>query len=91
MAKKEDTNQIGAISADDKEARAKALATALKQIEKDFGVGSVMRLGENTHMEVQAVHTGSLTLDLALGIGGLPKGRIVEIFGDIDEALFRIL
>lgn len=81
MAKKEDTNQIGAISADDKEARAKALATALKQIEKDFGVGSVMRLGENTHMEVQAVHTGSLTLDLALGIGGLPKGRIVEIFG----------
>ena len=81
MAKKEDTNQIGAISADDKEARAKALATALKQIEKDFGVGAVMRLGENTHMEVQAVHTGSLTLDLALGIGGLPKGRIVEIFG----------
>ncbi len=58
-----------------------ALATAMSQIERDFGVGSIMRLGENTRMEVQAVHTGSLSLDLALGIGGVPRGRIVEIFG----------
>lgn len=59
----------------------KALSTAILQIEKDFGKGSVMRLGENTHMEVSAVSTGSLTLDAALGIGGVPRGRITEIFG----------
>ena len=58
-----------------------ALATAMSQIERDFGAGSIMRLGENSRMEVQAVHTGSLSLDLALGIGGVPRGRIVEIFG----------
>ena len=66
---------------DDKEARKKALNTALAQLERDFGAGTVMKLGENTHMEVQAVHTGSLALDFALGIGGVPKGRIIEIFG----------
>ena len=66
---------------DDKAARKKALSTALAQLEKDFGAGAVMKLGENTHMEVQAVHTGSLALDFALGIGGVPKGRIIEIFG----------
>ena len=59
----------------------KALATAMSQIERDFGAGSIMKLGENRHMEVQAVHTGSLSLDLALGIGGVPRGRIIEIFG----------
>ena len=58
-----------------------ALKTAMTQIERDFGAGSIMKLGENTHMEVQAIHTGSLSLDLALGIGGVPRGRIVEIFG----------
>lgn len=63
------------------EAKQKALDTALTQIEKDFGKGSIMRLGENSAMNVTAVSTGSLTLDLALGIGGLPKGRVVEIFG----------
>ena len=66
---------------DDKEARKKALSTALAQLERDFGAGTVMKLGENTRMEVQAVHTGSLALDFALGIGGVPKGRIIEIFG----------
>ncbi len=65
----------------DKESKAKALKTALAQIEKKHGEGSVMRLGENSHMEVQAVSTGSISLDLALGIGGVPKGRIIEIFG----------
>ena len=58
-----------------------ALKTAMTQIERDFGAGSIMKLGENSHMEVQAIHTGSLSLDLALGIGGVPRGRIVEIFG----------
>lgn len=61
--------------------RKKALALALTQIEKDFGKGTIMRLGDNTRMSVEAVPTGSLTLDLALGIGGVPRGRIVEIFG----------
>ena len=59
----------------------KALDTALAQIEKDFGKGAVMRLGENSHVVVEAIPTGSLALDMALGIGGVPKGRIVEIYG----------
>ena len=59
----------------------KALETALAQIEKDFGKGTIMKLGENTHMQVDSIPTGSLTLDLALGIGGIPCGRIIEIFG----------
>ncbi len=66
------------VSAEDKK---KALATALSQIEKDFGKGTIMKLGENARMNVEAVPTGSLTLDLALGIGGVPRGRIIEIFG----------
>ena len=65
----------------DKSEKEKALRTALAQLEKDFGAGTVMKLGDNTHMEVQAVHTGSVSLDMALGIGGVPKGRIIEIFG----------
>jgi len=63
------------------EEKKKALEAAISQIEKDFGKGTIMRLGENARMNVEAVPTGSLTLDLALGIGGVPRGRIVEIFG----------
>jgi recombination protein RecA len=59
----------------------KALATAIAQIEKDFGKGTIMKLGDNARMSVQGIPTGSLTLDLALGIGGVPRGRIIEIFG----------
>lgn len=59
----------------------KALETALAQIEKQFGKGAVMRLGQNPAMQVDAISTGSLSLDMALGIGGLPKGRITEIYG----------
>lgn len=65
----------------DREAKKRAISTAMSQIERSYGAGSIMKLGENTHMEVQAVHTGSLSLDMALGIGGVPKGRIIEIFG----------
>ena len=61
--------------------RSKALATALEQIEKQYGKGTIMKLGENAHMSVDSVSTGSIGLDAALGIGGLPKGRIVEIYG----------
>ena len=59
----------------------KALQTALSQIEKNFGKGTVMRLGERPEMNVDAIPTGSLALDAALGIGGVPKGRIIEIYG----------
>ena len=59
----------------------KALETALGQIEKQFGKGAVMRLGQSQAMQVDAIPTGSLSLDLALGIGGLPRGRIIEIYG----------
>ena len=65
----------------DEAGKKQALATAMSQIERDFGAGSIMKLGENRQMEVQAIHTGSLSLDFALGIGGVPRGRIVEVFG----------
>ena len=58
-----------------------ALDTALEKIERDFGKGAIMRLGESTHMQVSSIPTGSLALDMALGIGGVPRGRIVEIYG----------
>ncbi|MCC8368856.1 MAG: recombinase RecA [Rickettsia endosymbiont of Oxypoda opaca] len=59
----------------------KAIAAALAQIEKSYGKGSVMKLGERPNVDIEAVSTGSLGLDIALGIGGIPKGRVIEIFG----------
>ncbi len=67
-----------AAPADDKK---KALETAMAQIERMYGKGSIMRLGDNAELNVESIPTGSLSLDLALGIGGLPKGRIIEIYG----------
>ncbi len=61
--------------------RENALGMAIGQIEKQFGKGSIMRMGENAHMVIEAISTGALSLDLALGIGGLPRGRVVEIYG----------
>ena len=61
--------------------KTKALDTALAQIEKAFGKGSIWKLGQRPNIEIEAISTGSIGLDLALGIGGLPKGRIIEIFG----------
>ena len=58
-----------------------ALESAIKQIEKQFGAGAIMRMGANQHLKVDAISTGSLTLDIATGIGGVPKGRIIEIYG----------
>ena len=63
------------------QARSKALELALNQIEKQFGKGSIMKLGEDIKVDVPVISTGALSLDLALGIGGLPRGRVVEIFG----------
>ncbi len=70
-------------SADPKEAKAReaALEAAVTQIEKQFGQGSVMKLGDDSAIQVDAIPTGALSLDLALGVGGVPRGRIVEIFG----------
>ncbi len=64
-----------------KEDRIKAIETLVANTEKDFGKGSIMRLGDNRQMNIETIPTGSLYLDLALGLGGLPKGRIIEIFG----------
>lgn len=61
--------------------RDKALDMALSQIEKSFGKGSIMRMGQNTHMTVESIPTGAMALDIALGVGGLPRGRVVEIYG----------
>ncbi len=80
MAKAQ-TKKEAAAHIEGADAKKRALETTLLQIEKDHGKGAVMRLGESPELSVTAVSTGSLTLDLALGIGGLPKGRIIEIYG----------
>lgn len=77
MASKKPPLETAAPASDKK----KALETAVAQIERNFGKGSIMRLGENTQTVVDAIPTGSLSLDLALGIGGVPRGRIIEIYG----------
>lgn len=59
----------------------KALELAMKQIQKDFGEGSIMKLGSNLHMNIETISTGSVNLDLALGLGGVPRGRVVEVYG----------
>lgn len=64
-----------------KEDKQKALEAALGQIEKQYGKGAVMKLGDTSHMQVETVPTGSLSLDIALGLGGVPKGRIIEVYG----------
>ena len=77
MAKKKDTIETPAPASN----KQKALETCMAQIERAYGKGSIMRLGENTDITVESFPTGSLTLDMALGIGGVPKGRIIEIYG----------
>ncbi|MBN1384414.1 MAG: recombinase RecA [Elusimicrobia bacterium] len=79
MAKAEKTDRLASLrNGSDK---AKALELALSQIEKEFGKGSIMRLGESSHQQVEAIPTGIIGLDVAIGVGGLPKGRIIELFG----------
>ncbi len=82
MAKnKASKQQVQSISSDDQEARKKALEAAMSQIEKQFGKGSVMRLGDQQQTDIETIPTGALSLDIALGVGGLPRGRIIEIYG----------
>lgn len=79
MASKKKIESVTPI--DDKAAKKKALESAISQIERNYGKGTVIKMGENANMNIDSISTGSLGLDLALGIGGLPKGRIVEIYG----------
>lgn len=81
MAKKELKTKPAVVKVAAKEDKKEALASALKQLEKRYGAGAVMRLGETKVLNVDAIPTGSMTLDMALGIGGVPRGRIVEIYG----------
>ncbi len=81
MAKKELAKKAAVVKVTTKEDKKSALDGAIKQIEKKYGAGAVMRLGQTKTLNVDAVPTGSMTLDMALGIGGVPKGRIVEIYG----------
>ena len=82
MAKNKSTKpQVQSISSDDMDARKKALEAAMSQIEKQFGKGSVMRLGDQQSVEIESIPTGAISLDIALGVGGLPRGRIIEIYG----------
>ena len=77
MAEKKKMVDAAAPASDKK----KALETAMAQIERTYGKGSIMRLGANSRVVVESIPTGSLALDLALGIGGVPRGRIIEIYG----------
>ncbi len=79
MAKEKQTKSVGTDKST--EGREKALQTAMAQIEKQYGKGAVMLLGENAAMNVEHIKTGSMALDMALGIGGIPRGRIIEIYG----------
>ena len=81
MAKKELAKKASVVRVTTKEDKKTALDGALKQIEKKYGAGAVMRLGQTKTLNVDAIPTGSMTLDMALGIGGVPRGRIVEIYG----------
>ena len=81
MAKNQNNNVAPATQKTEPGAKKDALATALAQIEKQFGKGAVMKLGDNASMQVDAISTGSLGLDLALGVGGVPRGRIIEVYG----------
>ena len=82
MAKNQNNNTVApATKKTEPEAKKDALATALAQIEKQFGKGAVMKLGDNSSMQVDAISTGSVGLDLALGVGGVPRGRIIEVYG----------
>ena len=81
MAKKKTpaSQNVGRIS--DMDAKKKALEMAMQHLEKDYGTGTVMRLGDDAVQDVETISTGSIGLDFALGVGGLPRGRITEIYG----------
>src|SRR3989338_3713136 len=81
MAKTPKAAQPEGAKADNDSRRSQAVGTAIEQIKQRFGEGSIMKLGEQKRTDVDAIPTGCLSLDLALGIGGVPRGRVVEIYG----------
>ena len=81
MAKNQNTAVAAAVKKTEPDAKKEALTTALAQIEKQFGKGAIMKLGDSAALQVEAISTGSLGLDLARGVGGVPRGRIIEIYG----------
>src|SRR5574344_2436532 len=82
MAKSKNSTAKGSVAPiQDQSERKKALDAAMAQIEKQFGQGAVMRMGDRAHAEIETISTGAITIDLALGVGGVPRGRIIEIYG----------
>lgn len=81
MAKKKTASSASKVQISDKDAKLKALSMTMEHLEKDFGTGAVMRLGDESVKDVESISTGSIGLDFALGVGGLPRGRITEIYG----------
>ena len=81
MAKEKDKSKPKVVKMTDAEEKKKALESVFSVIEKEYGTGSIMKLGDATSVDVEVIPTGSLTLDMALGVGGLPRGRVIEIYG----------
>ena len=81
MAKEKDTSKPKVVKMTDAEEKKKALESVFSVIEKEYGTGSIMKLGDANSVDVEVIPTGSLTLDMALGVGGLPRGRVIEIYG----------
>ena len=81
MAKEKDKSKPKVVKMTDAEEKKKALESVFSVIEKEFGTGSIMKLGDENSVDVEVIPTGSLTLDMALGVGGLPRGRVIEIYG----------
>ena len=81
MAKEKDKSKPKVVKMTDAEEKKKALESAFSAIEKEYGTGSIMKLGDANSVDVEVIPTGSLTLDMALGVGGLPRGRVIEIYG----------
>ena len=81
MANKKESAKVENIKDRSEEEKIKALSLALEKIEKEYGAGAIMKMGDRPKLNISSIPTGSISLDIATGIGGVPKGRIVEIFG----------
>ena len=85
MAKEKDKSKPKVVKMTDAEEKKKALESVFSVIEKEYGTGSIMKLGDANSVDVEVIPTGSLTLDMALGVGGLPRGRVIEIYGPVSS------
>ena len=91
MAKEKDKSKPKVVKMTDAEEKKKALESVFSVIEKEYGTGSIMKLGDANSVDVEVIPTGSLTLDMALGVGGLPRGRVIEIYNRIPVNRLWIL